>query len=263
MRPAPPAALSQPVVLAAAPRRRLVMAGRPWQVRWYYDLWTLLPRVQRGPWGRGEPHETALVPGARVIIHPRTAFADLLRRGARCVTGAARIERARDLDCSADRTRLFDRTRLSDRTAIIRHRPGMLPRPGMLRRVGCSLSVAVFARLRASRARARGDWDDLRDTDRHTVTAMACHARIPWVDPPISPAALPRSATHYSLRPEISGCWGDNTVNVFYGTDGYVAGSRLVTTSLPTSSMSYLEQRRRSGQPTNQMLTPCPYVVKA
>ena len=42
------AALGQPGVLAAAPRRELVMTGRPWQVRWYYDIWTLLPAVQRG-----------------------------------------------------------------------------------------------------------------------------------------------------------------------------------------------------------------------
>ena len=116
------AALSQPGVLAAAPRRELVMAGRPWQVRWYYDVWTLLPGVQRGLWGRGviavnqaghrrlaglpplqaddlaaslmfEPHETALVPAARVIIHPPTTFAGLLRRRARCVTGTTQIDR--------------------------------------------------------------------------------------------------------------------------------------------------------------------------
>jgi teichuronic acid biosynthesis glycosyltransferase TuaH len=49
-------------------------------------------------------------------------------------------------------------------------------------------------------------WDGIRGTDRHMVTAMACHARILWVDPPVSPvtAALRRSATHSSLRPEIS-----------------------------------------------------------
>ena len=46
------AALGQPGVLAAAPRRELVMTGRPWQVRWYYDVWTLLPGAQRGLWGR-------------------------------------------------------------------------------------------------------------------------------------------------------------------------------------------------------------------
>src|SRR6202042_2486030 len=47
------AALRQPGVLAAAPRRELVMAGRPWQVRWYYHVWTQQPVATRGPWGRG------------------------------------------------------------------------------------------------------------------------------------------------------------------------------------------------------------------
>jgi len=130
-------------------------------------------------------------------------------------------------------------------------------------------------------------WDGIPGTDRLMVTAMADHARILWVDPPVSPvtAALRRSATHYSLRPEISvlnrqvtrltpkampglsrpgmrvttaalvrlqtrwalrrlgiqpfavvatypgdllGYWGSNVVNVFYGTDDYVAGAELM-----------------------------------
>jgi teichuronic acid biosynthesis glycosyltransferase TuaH len=130
-------------------------------------------------------------------------------------------------------------------------------------------------------------WDGIRGTDRHMVTAMACHARILWVDPPVSPvaAALRRSAAHYSLRPDIFvvngqvtrltpkampglsrpgmrvttaalvrlqtrwalrrlgiqpfavvatypgdllGYWGGNVVNVFYGTDDYVAGAELM-----------------------------------
>ena len=130
-------------------------------------------------------------------------------------------------------------------------------------------------------------WDGIPGTDRLMVTAMAGHARILWVDPPVSPvtAALRRSATHYSLRPEISvvnrqvtrltpkampglsrpgmrmttaalvrlqtrwalrrlgiqpfavvatypgdllGYWGSNVVNVFYGTDDYVAGAELM-----------------------------------
>jgi teichuronic acid biosynthesis glycosyltransferase TuaH len=130
-------------------------------------------------------------------------------------------------------------------------------------------------------------WDGIRGTDRHMVTAMTCHARILWVDPPVSPVteALRRSPTHYSLRPEISsvsqqvtrltpkampglsrpgmrmttaalvrlqirwalrrlgiqpfavvttypgdllGYWGGNVVNVFYGTDDYVAGAALM-----------------------------------
>jgi len=203
------AALSRPGVLAAAPRRELVTAGRPWQVRWYYDVWTLLPGVQRGLWGRGviavneaghrrlvglpplqaddlaaslmfAPHETALVPGARVIIHPPTTFAGLLCRRTRCVTGAAQIERAQGLDGSADQTRI------SDLTAIIRHRPAMLPR------VGYFLSVAVFARLRASRARVRGDYLTwLRDESSRTASATeaARPAALPSGARPAAPAA--------------------------------------------------------------------------
>jgi glycosyltransferase involved in cell wall biosynthesis len=189
------AALRQPGALAAAPRRELVMAGRPWQVRWYYDVWTLLPVVQRRLWGRGviavneaghrrlgalpllqaddlaasltfEPHETVLVPSARVIIHLPLTFADLLRRRARCRTFVAQVERVQDLDGSADRTRI------SDLAAVIRHRPGMLPR------VGYFLSVTLFAMLRARRARARGDYVTwLRDESSRTAAATAAPRR--------------------------------------------------------------------------------------
>jgi hypothetical protein len=212
------AALSQPGVLAAAPRRELVTAGRPWQVRWYYDVWTLLPGAQRGLWGRGviavneaghrrlaglpslqaddlaaslmfAPHETALVPGARVIIHPPTTFAGLLCRRARCVTGAAQIERAQGLDGSADQTRI------SDLTAIVRHRPAMLAR------VGYFLSVAVFARLRASRARARGDYLTwLRDES--SRTASATEAARPAAPPSGARPAVPAApaASHQGIH---------------------------------------------------------------
>ena len=216
------AALSQPGVLAAAPRRELVMAGRPWQVRWYYDVWTLLPGVQRGLWGRGviavneaghrrlaglpplqaddlaaslmfEPHETTLVPGARVIIHPPTTFAGLLCRRTRCVTGTTQIERAQGLDGSADQTRI------SDLTAIIRRRPGMLPR------IGYFLSVAVFARLRASRARARGDYLTwLRDESSRTAsgTVAAQPAAPPaGARPAVPVATVPRQPDHRDRVP--------------------------------------------------------------
>jgi hypothetical protein len=210
------AALCQPGVLAAAPRRQLVMTGRPWQVRWYYDVWTLLPGAQRGLWGRGviavneaghrrlaglpplqaddlaaslmfEPHETALVPGARVIIHPPRTFSDLLCRRARCVTGGAQIQRVPGLDGSADRTRI------SDLTAIIRRRPGMLPR------VGYFVSLAVFARLRASRALARGDYLTwLRDeSSRATSATAAAQSPAPpsGARPAVPVATVPRQLT--------------------------------------------------------------------
>jgi hypothetical protein len=218
------AALSQPGVLAAAPRRELVTTGRPWQVRWYYDVWTLLPAVQRGLWGRGviavneaghqrlaglpplqaddlaaslmfAPHETALVPGARVIIHPPTTFAGLLCRRARCVTGAAQIEHAPGLDGSADQTRVCDLT------AIIRHRPAMLPR------IGYFLSVAVIARLRASRARARGDYLTWLRDESSRIPAATEPARLPAPPRlrPTVPAAAPATPAPVAVPRQLEG----------------------------------------------------------
>ena len=106
-------ALSQPGVLAAAPERVLALAGRPWPVRWFYDVWTRLPEVRHGLWGRGviavdesgqqrisslppllgddlaasllfAPHERSIVADARVIVHtPR-------RSPTCCAAGSAR-----------------------------------------------------------------------------------------------------------------------------------------------------------------------------
>jgi teichuronic acid biosynthesis glycosyltransferase TuaH len=49
-------------------------------------------------------------------------------------------------------------------------------------------------------------WDGIVGTDRHMVTAMASHARILWVDPPISPmtAAPRRSGKSRTFKPVIS-----------------------------------------------------------
>ena len=206
------AALSQPGVLAAAPRREQVMTGRPWQVRWYYDVWSLLPGVQRGLWGRGviavneaghrrmvglpslqaddlaaslvfEPNETVLAPDAKVIVHPPRTFAGLLCCRTRSVTGNAQIECNQELGGSADRTRI------TDLIAVVRRRPGMLPR------VGYFLSVAILARLRASRALARGDYLTwLRDDSSRTATATAAGPlAAPSGDGPMIPVtAVPR-----------------------------------------------------------------------
>ena len=49
-------------------------------------------------------------------------------------------------------------------------------------------------------------WDGIRGTDSHLATAMARHARILWVDPPVSPVtpARLRNASSRSFRPRIS-----------------------------------------------------------
>jgi hypothetical protein len=192
------AALREPGVLAAAPERVLALAGRPWPVRWFYDVWTRLPEVRRGLWGRGvialdesgkrrvaglpplladdfaaslvfAPHEQSIVTGAHVVVHTPRTFGDLLRRRVRAATGIAQIERAERLP------RITPRTRMSDLAAIIRSEPRMAMR------VAFFLSVAVVARLRARRAVGRGDYSTwLRDeSSRRGLAARATGGHAP------------------------------------------------------------------------------------
>lgn len=175
------AELRQPGVLAAAPERAMELTGRPWPVRWYYDVWARLPEVRHGLFGRGviavseqgheriaglpplladdlaaslsfAPHERRIVAGAQVVFHTSRTFADLLRRRVRAATGVAQIERTKQApDATAS-------TRISDLFAIVRSDWRMTPK------VALFLSVAVLARLRARRAVAAGDYSTwLRD----------------------------------------------------------------------------------------------------
>ena len=175
------AALQQPGILAAAPQRVLPMAGRPWLVRWHYEVWTRLPEVRRGLFGRGviavsrsgqermaslpplladdlaasllfAPAERIIVPEAQVIIHVPRTVADLLRRRVRAVSGVAQIERAQQAPGTSARTQM------SDLLAIVRGEPRMAPR------VALFLAVAVLSRLLARRAVTRSDYSTwLRD----------------------------------------------------------------------------------------------------
>lgn len=144
-------------------------------VRWYYDVWTLLPEVRSGLFGRGvvgvselghervaslppvmaddlaaslvfQPAERVVVPGAKAVIHPPRTVADLLRRRVRAAVSVTQIERtAGTPDTSA-------RTSLSDLAAITRADPRMAPR------VLVFLVVAVLARLGARRAIRSGGY---------------------------------------------------------------------------------------------------------
>lgn len=168
-------ALLRPGVLAAAPERELVLADRPKLVRWYYDVWTRLPEVQRGLFGRGvicvseDGHrriahlpqviaddlaislsftstERVIANGARVVIHPPRTVTDLLRRRARAVVGVAQIEQAPDMPESTARTRP------SDLLAIARRGPTMTAR------VAVFVAVSVLGRFKARRAVALNDY---------------------------------------------------------------------------------------------------------
>jgi hypothetical protein len=175
------AELRQAGVLAAAPERAMELTGRPWPVRWYYDIWARLPAVRHGLFGRGvvavseqghqriaclpplladdlaaslsfAPHERRIVAGAQVVFQTSRTFADLLRRRVRAATGVAQIERTKQApDSTAS-------TRISDLFTIVRSDWRMTPK------VALFLSVAVLARLRARRAVAAGDYSTwLRD----------------------------------------------------------------------------------------------------
>lgn len=174
-------ALQQPGVIAAAPQRELAMAGRSWVVRWYYDIWTRLPEVRNGLFGRGvigvnesghariadlppvladdlaaslvfAPNERAIVPGASVVIHPPRTFTDLLRRRVRAVTTVTQIEQVGVAQGTAARTRP------SDLVAIARSNWSMGPR------VAVFVAVAMLARFRARSAVRSRDYSTwLRD----------------------------------------------------------------------------------------------------
>lgn len=168
--------LKRPGILAAGPERELAMTGRSWAVRWFYDVWTCLPEVRRGLFGRGviaigeegydrvtrlqpviaddtavslsfEPHERAIVSDARVLIHPPRTFADLLRRRVRIAESTTQLKTTVGMpDPHATQTQpssLFSLARTG---------------PRMTLRVGLFLAIGMAARLRASRSASRNDY---------------------------------------------------------------------------------------------------------
>ena len=161
------AALSQPGVLVAAPERVLDVRGRPWPIRWYYDVWARLPEARRALWGRGViavngagqrriallpplladdlaaslsflPGEQVIVADAHVTIHAPRTLGDLLRRKVRSATGIAQ------LNTNGTMAGAGPRTRVPDLAAIARAEVRMIPR------VAVFLVIVCFARLRAA-----------------------------------------------------------------------------------------------------------------
>jgi hypothetical protein len=169
------AALGQPGALAAGPQRVLALTGAPWPVRWYYDVWSRLPEVRSGLFGRGviavsqagheriaslppvladdlaaslvfAPEERVIVPGAEVVVHVPRTVGDLLRRRVRAAMGTDQVEQAEGgPDASA-------RTSPADLLAMIRAEPRLAPR------VAVFLAVAVIARRRARREVRRNQY---------------------------------------------------------------------------------------------------------
>ena len=174
-------ALRRPGALAATPELVLALAGSSWPVRWYYDVWTQLPEVRRGLFGRGvvavsqegyariaefppmladdltaslafTPAERVLAIGARVVVRPPRTLSDLLRVRIRSAVGVTQVERTEGAPASTARTRP------ANLVAMVKDRPRIAPR------VALFLVVTVLARARARRAVRRGDYSTwLRD----------------------------------------------------------------------------------------------------
>jgi glycosyltransferase involved in cell wall biosynthesis len=169
------AAVAEPGVLAAAPERDIPLAAGPWTVRWYYDVWSRLPEVRAGLFGRGviavsragheriaalpalladdlavslafAPGERRIVAAARAVIHPPRRFADLIRRRTRVAHGVTQLEHTDQAPVSTARTSP------ADLVAIVVAAPWLLPRMALF------LVVTLVAKLRARRFRARGDF---------------------------------------------------------------------------------------------------------
>jgi glycosyltransferase involved in cell wall biosynthesis len=170
--------------LAAAPERDLALADRPWPVRAYYAIWTRLPQVRTGLFGRGviavnregsdriralplvmaddlaaslafSAEERAIVPGARVGIQPPRTFADLMRRRVRAVTSVSELQQAS--------TSPGERTGLGDLLGIVGREPRLAGAAAVF------VLVAVLARRRAARAIRAGDYTTwLRDESSRT-----------------------------------------------------------------------------------------------
>jgi len=149
------------------------MAGAPWPVRWYWDVWSRLPEVRQGLFGRGvvavseagyrriaalppvfaddlamslafSAAERAVVDDARVRVHPPRTFGDLMRIRIRAAAGVAQVEQTAGAPPSTARTRP------SDLVAIVAGEPFLAPR------VGLFVLVAGLVRWRAGRAHRAG-----------------------------------------------------------------------------------------------------------
>jgi len=160
-------------VLAAVPRRELVMAGRPWAVRAYYRVWSRLPSVRVGLFGRGvialseqghtrtaalppvvaddlwlhhafAPVETRVVQDAVVTVHAPRRTRDLLRRRLRVVSGATEIHAGLVPGARSSRTRP------ADLISLAREDPGLAPALVVF------LAVTLVTRVQASRATRQG-----------------------------------------------------------------------------------------------------------
>ncbi|WP_344661406.1 glycosyltransferase family 2 protein [Catenulispora subtropica] len=171
-------ALDAPGVMAAGPERAWPADGRPWTVRWFYDVWHEFPTVRTGLWGRGvvgvsrqgyerlrelppllgddlaaslafSADQRRVVPGAVAVVHPPRGLAALLKIRTRALVSTAQAAGDPHLaDVAGD-----DRTSWSDLRDVALAAP---LRNGP--KVAWFLAITVVTRLRARRAVRAGDF---------------------------------------------------------------------------------------------------------
>lgn len=224
-------ALGRPGVLAAGPGLDLAMTEIPRLLQWYWDVWSRLPEVRRGLFGRGvvavseagyeriaalppviaddliaslafSPAERAVVGEARVVVHPPRTFRDLVRIRVRAAIGTAQAEQTSGTSGSTARTQP------SDLLEMVRENPLIAPR------VAVFVLVAVLVRRRVAHEGRAGDgasW--LRDEssrqavgqDKGKADEPATTARIAGID--LDRLAEAEVAEHV-IRASKAGCGG-------------------------------------------------------
>jgi glycosyltransferase involved in cell wall biosynthesis len=177
-------------VEATAPARVIELEHASRLVRGYYDVWTRLPQVRSGLFGRGvvavskegfertrnlpmvmsddlamsevfDERARRIVSEARVVIQPPRTMRDLMRRRIRVNTGTAQLDRlgARSIAVKTSRR---------DLTAIAREHPSTALHMPIF------LGIAAASRLAARRRIRRGDFTTwLRDDSSRLPTPGA------------------------------------------------------------------------------------------
>jgi glycosyltransferase involved in cell wall biosynthesis len=185
------ASLEAPEVLAAGPERAWPSDGRPWTVRWFYDVWHQFPTVRTGLFGRGvvavsedgyrrlrelppllgddlaaslafSAEERRVVPEATAVVHPPRNLSALLKIRTRALVSTAQAAEDPQLATVSDSAR----TSWSDLLDVARAAP-MRNTP----KVAWFLAITIVTRLRARRAVRAGDFTTWQrdDTSRRPI----------------------------------------------------------------------------------------------
>ena len=172
------ASLETPGIMAAGPQRAWPSDGRPWTVRWFYDVWHQFPTVRTGLFGRGvvgvsedgydrlrslppllgddlaaslafSADERRVVPDAVAVVHPPRNLSALLKIRTRALVSTAQAAGDPQLAAVSDSARTsWSDLRDVARAAPVRNTP----------KVAWFLAITIVTRLRARRAVRAGDF---------------------------------------------------------------------------------------------------------